>query len=528
MRPDGLDPAIRIAALDLGSNSFHLLVADAHPDGTFDVLAREKEMLHLGEVVARDGRLGGDDIDRAVDTVRRFVAVARGAGAEEIHAFATSALREAENSGDAFDQIRDETGVRARVISGDEEGRLIFSAVRASVRIDRPPAVVLDLGGGSLEIVVGDATGPSWCTSVKIGAARLVTQFVRDDPPSNKDLRRLRSRVREVLAPVADEVGAFAPGMMIGTSGTFCDIARMVHADATGTVPLAVNQRFVDRSDVESLHERSVAMSASQRARLPGLDARRAEQFPAGSLVLLTAMDLLDVDGYTAGEWALREGIVLEAIGHHEASDWGDDLEALRRASVTGLARRCGWNERHATTVARLATALFDQLAPVHELSAGDRHLLEYGALLHDIGEHVAVESHHKHTAYLIEHGRLRGFAPDEIAVLASLGRFHRRSDPKTSYEPWSALDAARRRDVLTLLALLRVADGLDRGHDSQVDGIEVDVDAARVRLVVTTDGDSDLALWGVRRKRALFERIFDRRLELVAADHPVIRSRAR
>lgn len=520
--------AVRIAALDLGSNSFHLLVVDAHPDGSFDTLAREKEMLHLGEAVAREGRLGEREIERVLDTVRRFAAMARGVGAGEIHACATSALREADNSAEVVDLIERESGVRVRVINGREEARLIFSAVRASVRIERSPAVALDLGGGSLEVVVGDPAGILWSSSVKLGAARLTAQLVRNDPPSTGDLRRLRARITDVLAPIVNDVASFDPGMLIGTSGTFCDIARVIEAERSGSVPTAVNQLHVTRRDVQSLHDRIVAMPAAARARLSGLDARRADQLPAGSMVLLTAMKLFGFDGFTAGEWALREGIVLDAIGHHELTDWSTEPEAMRRSSVLALARRCGWDEGHATTVARLAGDLFDQLLPLHRLHHADRHLLEYAALLHDIGEHVAVESHHKHTAYLIEHGRLRGFAPEEIAVLATLGRFHRRSDPKGSFEPWAGLPPDRRAEVLKLLAMLRVADGLDRGHNGQIDGIEVDIGPDRVRLVLATKGDADLESWGVRRKRDLFERVFARRLELASADHPALRGRVK
>ncbi|HEX2850764.1 MAG TPA: Ppx/GppA phosphatase family protein [Acidimicrobiales bacterium] len=519
---------MRIAALDLGSNSFHLLVVDAHPDGTFTTLAREKEMLHLGEVVARLGRLDEAHVDRAIDTVRRFATIAHGAGADEIHACATSALREAANSAEVVDLIESESGVRVRVISGRDEARLIFGAVRASVRIEHPPAVALDLGGGSLEVGVGDASGLLWSTSVKLGAARLTAEIVRADPPSPGDLRRLRSRIADVLRPVADDVVTFEPKTLIGTSGTFADVARMIEGARAGSVPTSVNQLTVHRRDVAALHERLVSMPAAARARVPGLDPRRAEQVPAGTLVLLTAMKLFGLNSCTIGEWALREGIVLDAIGHHDLSDWSRDPEAMRRASVLGLARRCGWDEAHARAVARLATDLFDQLLPLHHLSPGDRHLLEYAALLHDIGEHVAVESHHKHTAYLIEHGRLRGFAPDEISVLAVLGRFHRRSDPKSSFEPWAALGSERREQVLRLLAMLRLADGLDRGHSGQVDAVDVVVGEQRVQLVLHTAGDADLERWGLRRKQALFERVFGRRIETASADHPAMQARRR
>jgi exopolyphosphatase/guanosine-5'-triphosphate,3'-diphosphate pyrophosphatase len=231
-------------------------------------------------------------------------------------------------------------------------------------------------------------------------------------------------------------------------------------------------------------------------------------------MLLTTAMELFGLDELVGSEWALREGIVLDAIGHHTQADWSGEPRNLRRESVDDLARRCNWQERHARQVARLAVDLFDGTAELHGLGHHERDLLEHGALLHDIGEHVSIEGHDKHTAYLIQHGRLRGFAPDEVAALASLGRFHRRGNPKLSFEPFASLPPARRERVTKLIALLRIADGLDRNHAGSVEGIGVKLEDRRVRLLIHATGDIDLELWGLRRKRELFERVFDVPLE--------------
>ena len=516
-RPAGL---VRIGAVDLGSNSFHLVVVDAHPDGTFETLVREKEMLRLGDEVSRAGRIGDAATRKVLATLGRFRQLADAVGADEVVACATSAFREAEDSSEVVDRIALETGITVEVISGHREAELIFGAVRASVAFDRPPALCFDLGGGSLEVMVGDQGGLRWATSLKLGVARLSAELISSDPPSADDERRLRSRLTSILAPVADEVAPFEPGMAVGTSGTLCDLARMAEAHRAGSVPTSVNQLTVGRDDILAVHEEIFRLKAADRKRLAGLDSRRVDLIPAGSMLLVTAMELFGFETLTVGEWALREGIVLDAIGHHEAADWSGDPRAIRRSSVLGLARRCNWDEAHGSQVARLAVDLFDQTAALHGLGRDDRDLLENAALLHDIGEHVATESHHKHTAYLIEHGRLRGFSPEEVGVLATLGRFHRRSDPKASFEPFGRLGAERRAEVLKLLALLRLADGLDRGHAGAVARVDTTVgdEVVRIRVVDAGDGDVDVELWGLRRKRDLFERVFERRLEVTAA----------
>lgn len=509
---------MRIAALDLGSNSFHLLVADAHPDGSFDRLFREKEMLRLGDVVARHGRLTEEACDLAVAAVRRFRSLAEGAGAEEFVACATSAIREAENGADLVDRLAAETGVHVRVISGIEEAGLIFRAVQASVMIDPGPALCLDLGGGSLELMVGDAGGLAWATSVKLGVARLTAELVRGDPAEplgSGDLRRLRKRIEAVLAPLAEAVTPFRPAMLVGTSGTLCDLARMAVADESGAVPISINQHHVSRRAVEELHELVASLPLSGRRRLPGLDARRAELSPAGSLLAVVAFELFGFDELVVGTWALREGMVLAEMRRHSGGKLSGDPGLMRASSVLDLCQRCGWRETHSRQVAALAVSLYDQTATVHGLGERHRELLEHAAFLHDIGEHVSGESHHKHTAYLIQHGQLRGFTPQEVAMLVTVGRFHRQGEPKLSFEPFGGLDDQARAETRVLTALLQIADGLDRGHTGTVAGIEVVIEDERVELRLRATGDVELDMWGARRKRALFEQVFGRRLEL-------------
>ncbi len=508
---------MRIAALDVGTNSFHLLIVDARADGTFVPLAREKEMLRLGDAVSRDGRVPESDARRAIATISRFHSLAEAARCEEFVACATSAIREADNGGELVDRIRSETGVEVRVITGAEEARLIFDAIRASVVIEAAPALGFDLGGGSVEVMVGDQGGLCWSSSAKLGVARLTAELVRDDPPSAADLRRLRDRFTAGLAPLAANVAAFEPAMAVGSSGTLCTLARMVAARRSGSVPVSVNQLRFERSELLGVHHDLLAVPTPARARLAGLDAGRADIIPAGSVFLLTAMELFGFDSLTVSDWALREGIVLDAIRRHDPAEWSGDPRAIRRASVLELCRRCNWDELHSRQVARLAVSLFDQTLPLHQLRPEDRELLEHASLLHDIGDHVSTEAHHKHTAYLIEHGRLRGFAPDEVAALAALGRYHRGGDPRGSREPLASLDPDWQARVPRLASLLRVADGLDRGRAAAVEEVHLELNGSRSRLVVSSSRDIDVDLWGARRKRELFEKLFDRRLEVVS-----------
>jgi exopolyphosphatase/guanosine-5'-triphosphate,3'-diphosphate pyrophosphatase len=506
---------VRIAALDLGSNSFHLIVVEAHPDGSFDTLLREKDVLRLADGVARFHRIPPEDVDAAIASVARMRSLGDSMNVDEWVVYATSALREAENGAEVVDLIEAETGVGIQVITGLDEARLIFAAVRASVLLDRPPALCIDQGGGSLEVSIGDASGMVWATSVKLGAARLTAELVQSDPPGADDVARLRARAEFVLGPVATATKRFRPGMLIGTSGTLTSLARLAAPKVAAATPNALHQLTVTAAELAPVHQNMQTMSLEERKAVDGLDARRADIITAGSVVLQVAMELFGFDELTVSEWSMREGMVLDAIGHHDAYEWVDP-RSMRRQSVHALFRRYGGNEAHAHQVARFATAIFDDTAALHGLGPVDRELLEHAAWLHDIGEHVAVENHDKHTAYLIEHGRLRGFPPEEVVMLASIGRFHRRGTPKPStYEPMRQLGDDERERVTRLVAILRLADGLDRSHTDAVDVVTAHVHAEKVELVIEGSADTDLERWGVRRKRALFEKVFGLPLEI-------------
>ena len=469
---------MRIAALDLGTNSFHLLVADVHPDGHFEPLVREKEMLRLGDVVSRKGHIPQSAADVAVDTVRRFRLLAEAAGATETLACATSAIRRASNGDDVVDRIEAEAGVAVEVISGQREAELIFGAVRASILLEPAPALCFDLGGGSVEIMVGDAGGLAYATSENLGVGRLSAEFVDSDPISKDDRRRLRAHVVDALTPVADAVGRLDPKLVIGSSGTLEDIGRMVAERREHDVPTSLNQLSFTRDEFLPLYRQILASTSTERLRLAGLETRRVDLIGAGVIFLETAMELFGFEEMTICEWALREGIVLEAIGRHDPDDWSDDPRAIRRASVNGLVRRCDAPEAHSRHVADLAIRLFDQTRELHGLGPDDRELLEYAALLHDIGEHVSPSGHHRHGAYLIRYGQLRGFDPAEVQLLSALARWHRRGEPKPGDEfPLADPDRLRK-----LAALLRLADGLDRSRSGAVRDIDVRVGAVARR----------------------------------------------
>ncbi len=507
---------MRIAALDLGSNSFHLLVAEVQSDGTFTPLVREKEMLRLGDAVSRHGEIPPDRLEQAVTCVRRMAQIAEAAGATEIAAVATSAVRSATNGDEFIDRVEREAGIRVEVISGLREAKLIFGAIRAAVVLEPAPALCFDLGGGSVEIAVGDTNGLQWATSERLGVARLTADHVRSDPIDRSDLAQLRRHLERTLGPVADAVRPSSPGLVVGSSGTLEDIARMVAARRKAGVPQSLNQFTFTRDEFLPLLDVILTSTSTERRKLSGLDARRVDLIVAGAQFLATAMDTFGFEEMTISEWALREGLLLDVIGHHDPADWSDDPRGIRRSSVQSLARRCSWPEAHSRHVARLALEFFDQSTDLHRLGPVDRELLEYAALLHDIGEHVSTDGHHRHAAYLVANGQLRGFSPGEVDLLGALVRWHRRGEPKAGDDLYGTLTDVDLGRLRKLTAILRVADGLDRSRNQAVTDVDVQVAPELVLVRTRARDDVELEHWGARRKRELFERVFGRELEIV------------
>jgi exopolyphosphatase/guanosine-5'-triphosphate,3'-diphosphate pyrophosphatase len=508
---------LRIAAIDLGSNSFHLLVVETRADGSFIPLVREKEMLRLGDVVARYGLLTEDSVTTAVEVVRRFKAIAEANGVDELLAYGTAALRAASNGTSAVDEIESETGVRVKVISGIREAQLIFEAVRASVVIDPGPALCADLGGGSLELSVGDRSGLVFATSLHLGVGRLTAEFVKSDPPTKKVVSKLREHVEEELATVMDDVLDAGPTGLIGSSGTLCAIVRAAAAIRDDAEPLSLNQLTVGIKDIAALSKLVFSLPAEKRARIPGIDAKRAELLPAGMAVAEVLMEETGFLELTACEWAMREGMILDAINKHDRADLTGNPRAMRRASVLSLCRRSVWGEAHGLSVAGVAMQLFDATADLHKLRGRERELLELSGLLHDIGEQVSRDGHARHTAYLIENGGLRGFSPEETNLLVCVGRYHTRGRPRESFPAFDALSRDDKSCCLWLLSLLRIADGMDVSHASLVQSLDAVITDDEITILAKVRGDAELEQWVFQRKKTLLEELCGRPVRFVA-----------
>lgn len=491
----------RIAAIDIGSNSIRQIVADVSEDGVIRVVDEMKAAPRLGAGLARTGRLDESNMDEAIEALARMADLARQLGARQVEAVATSAVRDAANGAAFLARIRREAGLKVRVLVGEEEARLAYRSALAHFELGAGRAVVMDIGGGSLELALVAEGLVERLISFPFGAIRL-TELHLKERAGPKGVRKLRKAVRAAIRkalPVRDWRGA----TVIGSGGTFTNLAGM-HLARQGIGVRSVHGTRIPRHEVEHILEQLAALTPDERLEVEGLNPGRADLIVAGLAVAAEVLARVEPREVAASGYGIREGLLLELA--HVKPVIADPGEARRR-SVQAFAERCRYEAPHSQQVQRLALQLFDALGARIGCGVGERQTLADAALLHDVGYHINYEGHHKHSFHLIQHADLLGMSPDEQIVIAHVARYHRGKEPRRAHAAFWTLDRDSRDRVRRLSALLRVADGLDRGHVSAVERVKVRWVERAIRITPVArraTAPLRLELWGAGRKAGL------------------------
>jgi exopolyphosphatase/guanosine-5'-triphosphate,3'-diphosphate pyrophosphatase len=512
---------MRVAAIDVGSNSIHMVVAQVESDGRFRVLDRAKEMVRLGHRTLTNGRLSADAMNAGLRTLSAFRTLAERQGVVRFKAVATSAVREARNGGDFIQRVKDEVGLRLTVIPGREEARLIFLGVRHAIDLREQSALIVDVGGGSVELILTEDDKPAALHSLKIGVARLTEKFLQDDPPSHKELDALAAYLSAQLDPILKPVAERDVRRVIGTSGTMLNLIA-VAGHLRGEPPDGhLNHFVVTPEEIGRVRRLLAKADRHERQRIKGVDAKRVDTIVAGAYLADHILRQIGAKELIACTWALREGVLLDYVQRHRKGiEESERFADPRRRSIVRFARHLGAGNgdtgAHGQQVARLALRLFDQLKKDLDLDDAAREWLEYAALLHDIGHHIDHKNHQRHTYYLITNGELLGFRREEIEIIAHTARYHRKAPPKDSDEEFRALSSADRETVRALSAILRIADGLDRSHYGVVHDVTVARRGDRLTLQLSTAGDdAELEIWEAGRRAELLEKLLGHDIEI-------------
>ncbi|MFN7953297.1 MAG: Ppx/GppA phosphatase family protein [bacterium] len=501
---------VRVAAIDVGSNSIHMVVAQVESDGRFRVLDRAKEMVRLGSRTLIDGALSAEAMEKGLRTLASFQMLAERQGVQRIRAVATSAVREASNGGDFVRRVEEEVGLRVKVIPGREEARLIFLGVRHAIDLRGEPTVIVDAGGGSVELILVDGGEAVELVSLKIGLARVSERFLAKEKVDAHAVEALESHLASELDDVLARFRARGAKRVIGTSGTLNNLVAMAAASGGGEPPEHLEGLAVSPESIRRLRRKLAKGDRARRLAVPGLDPKRVDLVVAGAVLADHVLTRLGARELVACTYALREGVLLDHIARHRRGiEEQEQFPDPRYRSVARLIRHLGEPNRHGQQVAKLSIRLFDQLRDSLGLSGATRDWLELAALMHDIGQHISRKNHHRHSYYLITNGELLGFRRDEIEIIAQIARYHRKQVPKPSDGSYGMLSKRERQIVRALAALLRVADGLDRSHYGVVRDVTVARRDRRVVLELTTGGDdAALEIGEARNRVALLEEL--------------------
>jgi exopolyphosphatase/guanosine-5'-triphosphate,3'-diphosphate pyrophosphatase len=504
------------AAIDIGTNSIRLAVVRVDAEHRMTTLTQQREVVRLGEGEFETNQMTSEAIARGALVCARFADVARGYDAQEITAYATSAVREAENREEFIERVRREAGVEVNVISGVEEARLIWLGVSSGIELGERRAVLIDIGGGSTEVIVGNIPSYSVLESMKLGAIRLSNRFLDYDGPVSLDsFVRVQNYVLGVASPVVRKVRAAGFDLALGSAGTINTLGEVV-ARRVGDAGGEEGQRGVTfrLQDLRESIQMLCRLPLAERRNVPGMDPNRADIILGGGAILLTVMESLGAEKMTTSERGLRDGILMDHLLREDEARQHIQSLSVRRRSILQLARACNYEAEHAEHTTFLALRLFDELSELGEHSYGvaARELLEYAGIVHDIGTFLSHSNHQKHAYYLIRNSDLLGFTDREIDIIANVALYHRKGIPKKRHPNLTNLDRPDRRLVSLLSALLRVAEGLDRSHLGLVRDIRIEALHHPHRFILTLlcTGDCQLEVWGVQNSADLFDYVFE------------------
>jgi exopolyphosphatase/guanosine-5'-triphosphate,3'-diphosphate pyrophosphatase len=503
----------RLAALDVGSNSIRLLVAEWDPQAGISVIDEVREHPRLATGLAATGQLDQQAMERAMDALRRMHEVCQRRGVRRVAAVATSAVREAGNGAEFVHRVQAELGIPLRIIDGQTEAQLSYKSVAHHFRLQGERTLVVDIGGGSLELIGAVDGVVELNLSLPLGAVRLTESRLPGERAAWKEVQDLRRALRKKLRKAFDPEGWNAAAV-IGSGGTFTNLGRMAIGRRGLPIPDAVHGTAVVTGEVEALLEWLTTKSPAERAAVPGLSPYRADIILAGLAVTAELLQMVNARKVTVSAFGIREGLLLDMVGVDGPAQPQDPLKLIRE-----FADRCQTDRRHVEQVRMLSLQLLDQLGPALGCEPDDRALLEAAGLLHDVGQLVSYRRHHRHSYQLIMNAERLNFSARDRTVVALVSRYHRKSGPSRKHPEYAELPAEDQAAVRRLAAILRVADGLDRGHTAIVEQVHAELAEERCTLRVAprfVDADLSLEVWGADRKKDVLEKLLRREVVIV------------
>lgn len=507
-----------IAFIDIGASSVRLLMVRIDPDRSYSILSDEKELVRLGEGVFVDQNLRQEAIERTALVCKKFAEMARINGAGEIFTVATSATREAKNKKELLASLKQEAELDVRIVSGLEEARLIYLGASKGIKLGDAQGLFIDICGGSTKLIIGNQSQYQYLDTFKLGALRLTSLFSLPDdigplPPAHYAL--MQRHIRNATVRSLSTIRQYRLDFALGSSGTIEDLAEI--AAYRFLKRPREQQDMLKFEHLELIIETLLSLSLEERREIPGIRPHRAENIIAGAAVLHTLMQDLEISEIRISEHGLRFGLLNEYLLRSGRAKLIEGMSE-REHSVLQFGRACGFDEAHARNVARVATNIFDsaKMIQLHDFGEWERELLEYAALLHDIGTFLSHTNHQDHTYYLVNNADLLGFDQTEIIIMATLGFYHRKKIPKEKHRQYAKLGKRSREIVRVLAMFLQLAESLDHSHTGVIRRVGFqNVDDKKIVLEIVANQDCQLEAWGVHNQKKAFKKTFGQKLKV-------------
>jgi exopolyphosphatase/guanosine-5'-triphosphate,3'-diphosphate pyrophosphatase len=502
-----------LAIIDLGTNKFHLIIVELISAHEFRVKEKYKEPVLLGEDDM--GSLSPAAFERGLNAMRRFKQLIETRGAHAVLAFATSAIRTAANGAEFVRKVFEETGIAVQIINGNEEAAYIYQGVRFGLNLPLDEDVLMvDIGGGSVEFIVGNRLHAKLLRSVNVGASRLLQHVRPSDPITADELKKIEEFLNHKLGPLLDELREFPIRTLVGSSGTF-DTLGSLAADEAGErqIQIGFNGYAFDSRRFKRVYKRIVSANRAQRLAMPGMEPYRVDLIVMGVALVDFLVERLSISRLVVSAYSLKEGMLAAYIDKQLSRPHSRDEMGQREKAVRALGEKFAYAKEHVDLVSKFSLKLFDLTQSIHGYGPEERELLHYAALLHDIGHYINRSGHHKHSQYIIQNCALPGFSTDELLMIANIARYHRKSLPSPEHLHYNLLFKEHKERVKKLSGILRLAVNLDRAYRGVVKDIDLSVQARQFTLTVYSGEDAGLEIEATRAASELFEIAFDAKL---------------
>ncbi|MEI7856955.1 MAG: Ppx/GppA phosphatase family protein [Methanomicrobiales archaeon] len=510
----GLDGRV-VAFIDIGTNSIRLLVVRLNPNHSYTILTRQKQQVRLGEGEFEEEEILPEAVERAVIVCKTFTDLARTFKTEEFVAVATSAMREAGNQQEILHRLRQEAQLDIRVISGQEEARLIYLGVSSGMHLEGKQAFFIDIGGGSTEIAVGDERDYRFLESFKLGSIRLSNLYIprtETGPITPERYKKIQQHIKNSIIQSIKKIRKLHLDCAVASSGTAMNLAEIAQK---ALHPNENSEHILTYRDLKKAIGIICSLPLEQRRKIPGINPERADIIVPGAAILDTFMQELSLDSITVTGRGLQDGLLVDYLSRMDEFPLLGELSPRQR-SVLQLGRSCGINEVHARTVTALVLAMFDSAKQqkLHSFSDAERELLEFATFLHDIGSFISYNNHQAHSYYIIKNSELLGFDQREVNFMANLARFHRKKSPRKRDPDILELDPHEREALRMLATFIRLGESLDRSHAALIQHVRfTSSEEDEVRLEIVARGDCQLEIWGIESERKAFEKVFGKKI---------------